>query len=258
VQETSTPGASKDPKNWLSLLDRATEYKLCLLVLSIVLAADVAIVLATSHQQNLLSFNWSMPNPNLHPGTILIFVACYLLYMAAVSPILQLFAAIPIKLIHAGWERLSEELQPPSPPSRFEQPPSATEVRPWQLEREALRTKERFELDLVEQHKARLSAHTQETTLLAYISFSCFALMVVETAIDGGTLRALLSAHVSPIGYFLAALVGIPWFEYVWNHERDGDWIYYPPLAERNYAEWRERKDRHAAFLAESEKNEMR
>jgi hypothetical protein len=235
-EEAGQKASARDSRSWISVLERATELKICLLVLSFVLAIDLAA--ATFGSANLLSLNWKLPNEQLNPGTALIFAACYLLYMSTCAPLAQAVFSDVAYWIRRGIDWFEYQFFT-SRHSKVLAQPSPTHVTASSLRDAAIFEQNKFMLDLYEKHESQRSEGESSTRTLVGISFSCLLLVVFEFGLTGTALKELAGTASWPVGGAMALLVGAPWFYSVLKSPPAPPLIYYPPLALKKLEKWR-------------------
>ncbi len=231
-------------KNVPSLIERALEWRLALLLVSLVLAIDVARV--PMHALGFPFFNWHASDISLPLGGTLVFAMVYLVFMAGLSPFAQAVlerAAVKFEIqswLHRWLGRKRDAVQEERMYSHGFAPLD-------DVEKLALQQRDEFFIKLVKEDRALAKANEYSMRMMASVSFSCGLLMLLDISLIGRRARmeAIQSLWVDEnslwlvllaVIFFLSSLVLIiwPW----WNHFVNGDvfyyercWIKHPELA---------------------------
>jgi hypothetical protein len=238
----ATHDSNSKPQDALPWLDRVVQLRYALLVISIVLAVDVA--RAPIHALGLPSFNWSATGATVPLGPLLVFACAYLFFMSSISPM--------IRLVVEGALRILLDLLPGGDRehNKREDWYGNGYVRVSEARKAALREKDSFWIARVNEHEARLKAKARETQFMASVSFSCLLLLVLEwllgdrtswTYVAGGWLMGLESNWIGNIAMLVTSLslllVGASWwsaFREPWNENPRHGWIEHPELAKQH------------------------
>lgn len=238
----ATHDSNLKPQDALPWIDRVLQFRYALLVISIVLAVDIA--RAPMHALGLPSFDWSATGAAIPLGPLLVFVCAYLFFMSGISPMVQFVVEGALRIFidllpdgykehrrHADWYRDGY-------------------VRVWEARKFALQEKDNFWIARVNEHEARLKTKARDTQFMASVSFSCLLLLLLDlllgdrtswTYVAGGWLMGLESNWSGNIAMLMTGLslllVGASWwsaFRESCNENPRHGWIEHPELAKQH------------------------
>lgn len=220
------------------LLDKVTEFRFALAILSITIALDVA--LAWVAHRNILTVNWS----TLDAGGIAklsLAVVIYVFWMAALSPLVRYVVEFVFSLL--GNTRLGSALGSVVEPERetAERRYAWGRVRVNDAKLRALKDKDAFWMAQVEKAEAKEIEQRSEMAALASLSFSVAGLLLMDWWSDHsimGEVAAWLGGYggrmgsVATLGAWVCVLlIAFPWLYRVRTGYPDDAWMEHPELA---------------------------
>lgn len=220
------------------LLDKVTEFRFALVILSVAIALDVA--LAWGANRNVLTMDW----PTLGVGTgakLGLAVVIYVFWMAALSPLVRGVVEFVFSLL--GNTRLGSALGSVVEPERetAERRYAWGRVRVNDAKLRALKDKDAFWMAQVEKAEAKEVEHRNELAALASLSFSVAGLLLMDWWSDHsivGEVAAWLSGYdgrmgsVATLGAWVCVLViAFPWLYRVRAGYPGDAWMEHPELA---------------------------
>lgn len=220
------------------LLDKVTEFRFALAILSITIALDVA--LAWVAHRNILTMNWS----TLEAGSIAklsLAVVIYVFWMAALSPLVRYVVEFVFSLL--GNTRLGSALGSVVEPERetAERRYAWGRVRVNDAKLRALKDKDAFWMAQVEKAEAKEIEQQSEMAALASLSFSVAGLLLMDWWSENsiaGEVTAWLGRNdgwmvdVATLGGWVCVLlIAFPWLYRVRTGYPDDAWMEHPELA---------------------------
>ncbi|RTL56502.1 MAG: hypothetical protein EKK46_04660 [Rhodocyclaceae bacterium] len=233
-------GAMKEAtKEAFRLLDKVTEFKFSLALLSVAVALDVT--LAWIAHRNILTLDWAAFGGGMMAKLGLALVA-YVFWMAALSPMTDSLVKFLLSLLTDN--RFASALR-----SIFESEHATAEQRyVWgrvqvtDAKLRAFKDKDMFWIEQVEKVEANERENRGEMAALARLSFSVLGLMLMDWGMreysiageilaglggDEGWMKSVI--HVGVLACVL--LIAFPWLYQVWNQQQDDAWMSHPELA---------------------------
>ena len=221
------------------LLDKVTEFRFALALLSVAIALDVA--LAWGINRNVLTMDWTTLGANSIAKLGLATVA-YVFWMAALSPLVRVFVEYLIMLL--GNTRLGIALSSVKPEHEVaERRYAGGRVRVNEAKLCALKDKDSFWMAQVEKAEGKAHEERSEMAALASLSFSVAGLMLMdwlesEYSIAGEILVWLdrYSGRTGSVAMFVAcvAVIALPWFYRARAQYPNDVWIEHPELAKEH------------------------
>lgn len=220
------------------LLDKVTEFRFALVLLSVAIALDVA--LAWIAHRNILTMDWS----TLGAGGIAklgLSVVIYVFWMAALSPLVRYVVEFVFSLL--GNTRLGSALGSVVEPERetAERRYAWGRVRVNDAKLRALKDKDAFWMAQVEKAEAKEIEQRSEMAALASLSFSVAGLLLMDWWSDRsivGEVAAWLGGYggrmgsVATLGAWVCVLlIAFPWLYRVRTGYPDDAWMEHPELA---------------------------
>lgn len=202
----------------LRLLDKVTEFRFALILLSVIVALDIA--LAWIANRNVLSMDWSTLGAGGNAKLSFALVA-YVFWMAALSPLVRYIVEYAFMLL--GNTRLGGMLSSVVEPEHetAERRYASGQVRVNDAKLRALKDKDAFWMTQVEKVQAKQREKRNEMAQLASLSFSVSGLLVMDWWRDSsiiGLVTAWLGGFggrmgsVASLGAWLCVLiVAFPW-----------------------------------------------
>lgn len=235
VSEAAEPGAK--------LLDKVTEFRFALALLSVAIALDVA--LAWTADRNILSMDWGTLNAGSASRLALAAVA-YVFWMAALSPLTRYGVEFVFSLL--GETPLVRMLGHAVEPERekAERRYYWGLVRVSEAKKRALRDRDSFWMERVDKAEARREQEQTEMAALARLSFAVAGLLLMDWC-SNDSLAAELSAWLNGIGDQMGAIaelgivacvltVAFPWLHLLRNPPAYDGWMDHPELAKERLA----------------------
>lgn len=249
---TPTDAQNTKPEAVLPLLERALKFRYALFLVSLVEAIEVA--RAPLKALGFPEFNWHAQHSSVPFGTLLVFTAAYLFFMAALSPAIQ--RILENVLSYVRWlplvSRLLESEESMKQKSYDEKQRYESNYRYGlaqlrDAEHAALMTKDDFWIKRIDEHRARIKESEEQERSLASVSFSCTLLLLAIWWTQDGT--SWVHVAISPLfedaftwakalAWLLAlgicALIVSPWILSFSSRARSyeaGRWIEHPQLA---------------------------
>ncbi len=233
--ESTVNGAAEQG---LRLLDKVTEFRFALALLSVVIAFDVA--LSWIANRNVLTMDWSALGASDITRIGLAMVA-YVFWMAALSPLVRHIVEYAFMLLENT--RLSGMLNRVVEPiyETAERRYASGQVRVNEAKLRALRDKDAFWIARVEKAEARQREERDEMVQLAGLSFSVSGLLLMDWWMDS-SLTGLVTAWVGEFGgpmgsvaslgaWVCILLVAFPWLYRMRVAMPSETWIDHPELA---------------------------
>ncbi|HEY0332330.1 MAG TPA: hypothetical protein VGC74_01260 [Stenotrophomonas sp.] len=220
------PIAVPDSKDTFSFAERAHDLRLVLPVLSLLLAADLA--LQTILGSNILSLSWPLPK-QIGLGGGLTFVAAYLFASGLLMPIaVGLLKSVAYR-VDSVLTRVNLGFMFPSGAAH-----DRDAVSPWQLHRHAVRSKCEFARSLAESALEQAHSEAEAARRLLQASGACLLWYALDVITPGSTVRVVGAAW--PSGWLLVpgVLLGIVWASSLRDLMRQAAPVYYPELAPKD------------------------
>ncbi len=221
------------------LLDKVTEYRFALVLLSVAIAIDVA--LAWVAHRNILSMDWTLLGGSTMAKLGLAAVA-YVLWMAMLSPLVRYVVEAIVSLLTDN--RLGSMLRSITKPVREtdERRHALGRVRVIEAKLRALKDKDAFWIAQVEKAEAHGREDLNEMAALARLSFSVLGLMLMDWGMRGYSIAGEILAGLQGDGrgmdgaaalgtLVFVFLVAFPWLHRIWNPYPDAAWMEHPELA---------------------------
>lgn len=237
----------------LQLLDKVTEFRFSLVLLSVAVALDAA--LAWGANRKILTMDWSA----LDSGSIAMLglaVVAYVFWMAALSRLVR--AVVESALAWLGNTWLGSLLSSPAEPEhgREEWRYASGRVRVKEAKLRALKDKDTFWMGQVEKAEARERDERSEMAALAGLSFSLTGLLLIDWWSDyslAGEVVRWLGAYGGRMGGIATLvavgcvlLIAFPWLHHLRRQVPSDTWMDHPELAEeRLEAIQAQRRDAH-------------
>jgi hypothetical protein len=233
--ESTVKGATE---HGLRLLDKVTEFRFALVLLSVAMAFDVA--LAWIANRNVLTMDWS----TLGTGGIAklgLAMVVYVFWMAALSPLVRYIVEYAFMLL--GNTRLGSMLSNVVEPEyeTAERRYASGQVRVNDAKLRALRDKDTFWASQVEKAEAKQREARNEMAQLASLSFSVSGLLVMdwwrESSIIGlvtawlGGIGGRMGSIASLGAWICILIVAFPWLYRMRAAMPSEVWIDHPDLA---------------------------
>lgn len=241
--------AAQVVKQGMSLLDRATEFRFCLLFVALILTTDI--YFGWAYGANILTFDWTAIKAR-NFGELLLVLAGFFLYMGLLSPFIQyVFDKIVSALYYSN---AAQKLRTDTESSRR---PSYGMVTAYALRDRALRENNAFEYKLYTDARHRWARIDEEEGQIARVSFSCGGLLLVDACTQKSIVRWLWQATPTTFHGFATWIVPLvvaflfiyPWLSYAWSDRYAVRWIDYPPLAEELERKRREQDVRRNSLI---------
>lgn len=222
------------------LLDKVTEYRFAMVLLSVAIALDVA--LAWVAHRNILSMDWTSLGTGTTARLGLASVA-YALWMAVLSQVVRYVVESVGSVLTDN--RLGSMLRSIAEPVRetSERRYTGGRVPVTEAKLRALKDKDSFWIAQVEKAEALERQNRNEMAAFARLSFSVLGLMLMDWGMreysimgeilsglngDGGWMEG--TAALGALAFVF--LVAFPWLYQVWNPRHPGDaWMEHPELA---------------------------
>lgn len=232
---TAVKGATEQG---LRLLDKVTEFRFALTLLSIAIALDVALVWIAN--RNILTMEWSGLSADSF-ARLGIAVVVYVFWMAALSPLVRIFVEHMFALL--GNTRLGSVLNGLVEPvhESAERRYAWGRVRVGDAKLRALRDKDTFWMAQVEKVEAKAGEERSKMTALADLSFSVVGLLLLDWWSDysiAGEVTAWLNGYggqtgsIARLGVLACMLVvAFPWLYRVRAYIPSETWMDHPELA---------------------------
>ena len=224
----------------LSVLEKVTELRFALLVLSASVAADIA--LAEVLHRNLITL-LSTPLKDQDWPPLLVAAIAFVFWMAALSPMCRLIVENLVSGVRQT--RIGTWLLPlRHVPEENHFNLYARGLVPIRTARlKAKREKDAFWLALAEQEDAKHERNRRKLEQLAALSFSALVLMVVDFCLRDHSIAGVVlqwigsysgrQEQIAQIGVFmLMVVVAAPWMYSLWNVPPFVRWMSHPELAE--------------------------
>lgn len=234
--DVPSPSAGK-MADGLAFLENVTKFRIALLLMSITLAADIA--MSCSGRGGVLALNWGMLQSSITIGEMVVFLVAYSMFMAIL--------AIGLRLaMEALWFTLQSRFPFLSAGDRFwRNRDPKRHVFPSAVRSLAIREKDPFAMKVYEDHMRDAAQWRKQWEELVNLSFSCAFLIGLDLWLpDGrsslGDIRHLLASHADTwggrrAGYLFDLLwlvVAAPWCVHLYRPDGFPDWIDYPPAVE--------------------------
>lgn len=223
----------------LRLLDKVTEFRFALALLSVAVALDVA--LAWIAKRNVLNMDWSTLNAG-GMAKLGIAVVAYVFWMAALSPLVR--AVLEYVLMLLGNTRLGRALSSVVEPEHetAERRYFWGRVRVNDAKLRALKDKDTFWIAQVEKAEAKVREEWNEMAALASLSFSMAGLMLTDWWTREYSIAGEISAWLGGYGGRMQSIatlgtvacvvvIAFPWLYRVRAHHPSDAWMDHPELA---------------------------
>lgn len=220
------------------LLEKVTEFRFALAILSVAIALDIALVQVAN--QNILTMDWSMLGAD-GAAKLGLAVVIYVFWMAALSPLVRLI--VEFVLSSLGNTRLCSVLGRVVESERVtaEQRYAWGQVRINDAKLRALKDKDAFWIAQIEKAEAKEIEQRNEMTALSSLSFSVAGLLLMDWwnkhSIVGEVVMWLggysgRMGEVATLGASVCMLViAFPWLYHVWAGYPEDAWMEHPELA---------------------------
>lgn len=175
-QESSSSNLTKFAESSLSILEKMTQFKAAILLLSFVLAVDLG--LSRNGQGGILNLNVAMMKEGLSIGHILVFIATYSFYMSAGAAIVKFLVeqVLCVTVFNAGYKFLH----------RYEYKPDKNEyVLARDLRNYAIRENNQMAMKIYEEEILAHNKGQDERHQISHLSFACALLIVVGLTFPG-------------------------------------------------------------------------
>lgn len=245
---------SRRAEQAITLLDRVVQYRWALLIVSVVLAIDDALV---------IFFNNGIANFDLHlsnvaeggklipTGAYIVFLGCYVFFMGAISPVFQNILEWFMNLIRYSdvWYKIFGH----SGSYRdYREKLNSGYVTLYDAKKEALKEKDSFWIGRVEARKDEKRKSDSEGKMLSQLSFSCTFLLLVNLLagdnsfssllLEWNVIQSIIWHWIVDIVFLLAVGVLIlPWLIYFMRNDEYFDWIEHPEMAEKKLREMKKK-----------------
>lgn len=225
------------------LLDKVTEFRFFLALLSVAVALDVA--LAWTVDRNILTMDWGTLSAGSASRLALAAVA-YVFWMAALSPLARHGVEFVFSLL--GETPLGHMLERTVEPEKVkaERRYYWGQVRVSEAKERALRDRDNFWMARVEKEEAKRAEDQTEMAALAKLSFGVTGLLLTDWCSANsltGELSIWLSGiddrvgDIAKLGIIACVLmVAFPWLYLLRNPPTYGGWMDHPELAKERLA----------------------
>jgi len=246
----SESSTSRRAEQAITLLDRVVQYRWALLIVSVVLAIDDALVVFFNI--GIINFDFHLSNDGtgsklIPTGVYVVFLGCYVFFMGAISPLFQNILEWFMRLIRYSdvWYKIFGHT---GSYRDYREKLNYGYVRLYEAEEEALKKKDSFWIGRVEARKEEKRKNDSEGKMLSQLSFSCTFLLMVNLLAGDNSFSSLLSGWSvtqSVIWYWIVNIVLLlsvgmlfsPWLIYFMKNDEYFDWIEHPEMAEKKLRE---------------------
>lgn len=246
------------PEQVLPLLERVLEWRYALLMVSLVLAIDVA--RAPLHAIGFPIFDWFALQSSVPLGTVLVFITVYVFFSSGLSLLLQglleyLLAELGIRWLLRRWFGRKRD--------------STRAARMYRhgyalvsdVETLALQQRDEFWIRRVNEDRAQVKSKERSIRFMVNLSFSCALLIFLECWVRGPIYwQYLITNSSSDVSEILASIFAIamglvcltlvvwPWWNHFVNDTDDRRWMEHPELAAKACKKIDEERDAEVAF----------
>jgi Na+-transporting methylmalonyl-CoA/oxaloacetate decarboxylase gamma subunit len=262
----NTDSSEKHAERAVSLLEKATQFRFALFLVSFTLAVDTALVIF--YKVGIARFDPRLVHGGIQSGAVVpvgamvLFFAVYVFFMAALSPVIQHFVC------KAFWElcpyRLAaffcnEPLERKSYKDRYRN----GRVVLGDANKVALQAKDSFWIARINDEESRRQRSIDDRSLTGRVSFSTTLLLLAnyfapnETSLTQATAGWILGLQGFSIVFAFIALLAcvvmivLPWWHWFVRDDVDAHWISHPFLAKQRLQEMEKREDELRAVQAE-------
>lgn len=233
-----TSAAKTGAEQVFKILDRVTEFRFALIVISFVAFFDSFLSIHFHH--NIITFNWTTVSDNV--GLFGLVVVAYIYWMAVFS----FTARIPLEWLGGrivesklGFFLFSSgDKERPTRETRL----YWGQVRVCEAKLKALKEKDAFWIARIEKHEELYDKKLQEMNYLAGISFSATFLLLLDWSLHSSSLAGILinwlsmqPNRIESIGnlilWLCVLLMALPWLFSFFPRSEQGEWIDHPELA---------------------------
>jgi len=248
LMDTHSATANEKPGNVLSILEKVLELRYALLLISLLLAIEVARI--PMNALGFPPFDWLAPQHSISLGSLLVFLAGYFFFMAGVSPLIQAVLEYFLSILNIQ-EWLQRKYGKTLDTSDAEDVYRLGYVFWFEAQNLALEQRDEFWAKRCEAHSERLRNMARTARFMSSVSFSCLLLIVWELSTADKTdvtrlaWRLLLDSNGEWAGPFpiIASLIFAlsiiaPWWRQLLNGTTEYarlELVKHPELAKRLY-----------------------
>jgi len=223
----------------IRLLDKVTEYRFAMVLLSVAVALDVT--LAWVAHRNILTMDWTSLS-TVTMAKLGLASVVYALWMAVLSPVARYVVESVGSLLTDN--RLGSMLRSIAKPERerSERRYAGGRVPVTEAKLRALKDKDAFWIAQVEKAEAQERENRNEMAAFARLSFSVVGLMLMDWGMRGYSIAGEILVGLQGDGGWMedaaalgalafVFLVAFPWLHRIWNPYSGVAWMEHPELA---------------------------